>query len=190
MAQKGHIPHNRGLCYEAKLRGDAHYFTGIPCTFGHIAKRYVNSGSCMECVKQRARKKYASYESVKLEEIRKNAKLRSAQWRKNNPEHENTIIVKKRWAQKNPEKESAKAAKRRADRIQRTPPWLTTMHKKEIGMLYWEAAELSKLLGEFYHVDHIEPLRGADVCGLHVPWNLQILTAKENLSKGNRVQRT
>jgi len=56
----------------------------------------------------------------------------------------------------------------------------------QIKNFYIESAELSKLLGVWHEVDHIVPLQGTTVSGLHVPWNLQILTAKENSMKGNR----
>jgi len=54
-----------------------------------------------------------------------------------------------------------------------------------IKHLYIQAKELEKLDGIKRHVDHIIPLQGEYVCGLHIPQNLQILTANENCKKGN-----
>lgn len=75
---------------------------------------------------------------------------------------------------------------RQAKLLQRTPTWLNVDQKKEIQEFYWLAKDLTAVSGETYHVDHIVPLQGENVCGLHVPWNLQILPADINLSKGNR----
>jgi hypothetical protein len=85
------------------------------------------------------------------------------------------------------DKASAKNAKRRAKKLQATPPWLTNSDYIEIEELFICARMFKLYTGEDYHVDHIVPLQGKDVCGLHVPWNLQVLPAKENLSKSNKI---
>jgi hypothetical protein len=82
----------------------------------------------------------------------------------------------------------AKANKRRAAKLQALPKWLTKAEHEEMKELY-EIARMFKLYtGQEYHVDHIVPLQGKNVCGLHVPWNLQVIPASENLSKSNKLQ--
>lgn len=78
--------------------------------------------------------------------------------------------------------ESAKRAIRKAA----APPWLTQAHLAEIEAVYAAAVEKSERTGVLHHVDHIVPIKGKTVCGLHVPWNLQVLSASENAQKGNR----
>jgi hypothetical protein len=88
----------------------------------------------------------------------------------------------------NPAKLNAINAKRRAAKLQATPRWLTDENFKQIEDFYKKARNLKLATGEKYHVDHIIPLQGKNVCGLHVPWNLQVIPAKENLSKSNKLQ--
>jgi len=77
------------------------------------------------------------------------------------------------------------AALRRAAKLQRTPAWLTDKHRKEIAAIYKRAAQITARTGIAHHVDHILPLQGKNISGLHVPSNLQILTETENKTKGN-----
>lgn len=77
---------------------------------------------------------------------------------------------------------------RKAQVKKATPSWLTEDQKKEISRLHWLTRDLEVVTGEKYQVDHIVPLQGKEVCGLHVPWNLQILPSDINLSKGNRFE--
>ena len=86
-----------------------------------------------------------------------------------------------------PGQHNAAGARRRAIKLNATPPWLTRRMKLEIQRVYVAASEMYKRDGVRYQVDHIIPLQGDTVCGLHVPWNLQILTINENASKGNKL---
>ena len=94
----------------------------------------------------------------------------------------------KEWTKKNKDKVCAKLAKRRAAKINRTPGWLTKEDLDKIVSIYIEAGRKTKKTGEEWHVDHIIPLQGENISGLHVPDNLQVIRAKDNLSKNNRYE--
>lgn len=89
------------------------------------------------------------------------------------------------WQRENPSLVNSYNAKRRARKIKATPKWLTTDDIKEMQDIYKKAKEISKKTGVEHQVDHIHPLKGVISLGLHVPWNLQILTKEENCKKSN-----
>ena len=184
----GHTPHNRGLRHEARLRGDSHYFTGEPCKNGHVEKRIVSNGRCMECAR-------LSTESIRIKEtdeqrslrLKKNAK-RASDWRKSNPDHKGTQIAKINWKRENPAKVYASTASRRASKLLRTPKWMDATQKAENDFTY-EYCSALRSIGMDYHVDHVVPLQGKEVSGFHVPWNLQVIHAKDNLRKANNLRK-
>lgn len=77
--------------------------------------------------------------------------------------------------------------KRRVAKLNRLPKWLTDLDKEKISEFYEYAAMLTAVTGIPHEVDHIIPLQGKNVSGLHCPENLQILTRSQNRSKGHRV---
>jgi len=89
------------------------------------------------------------------------------------------------WIKNNPGRVKAHKAKCAQLRKLRVPKWLTKDDHEQIIEIYNQANELKKSTGIIFHVDHIIPLQGETVSGLHVPDNLQILTEHENTSKGN-----
>ena len=118
-------------------------------------------------------------------------------WEKRNPRNNQEYYAlnkdkinksNEKWRLANQDKMNAKEARRRAAKLNATPNWLTKEHFKEIECFYTEAKKLETMDGIKRHVDHIYPLQGENSCGLHVPWNLQILTETDNIKKSNKIE--
>lgn len=92
-----------------------------------------------------------------------------------------------KWKKKNPIQVAVMNAARRAAKLKATPNWLTKDHLKLIEMQYGLAHYMTEVTGMEWQVDHIIPLQGKNVSGLHVPWNLRVITASENCSKKERL---
>lgn len=158
-----------------------------------------------------ARKEYAR------EYAKKNPSTsRVKAWRAANPEkrkeqdrryaekHPDVIIAKSiRWKKANPEKAAelsrqsrlrhkdrvlANKAKYRAGKTNRTPAWLTEIDFERMRNEYKLAVLLTKVTGEPWEVDHIIPLHGNNVSGLHVPSNLRAIKASDNRLKNSKFE--
>lgn len=165
------------------------FYTGELCVKGHVAERLVSSGECIDCKRERERRKYvedgASYKSeyYKANKANKIAQQKQydarrhgekleygRQWRTDNVEQV------KEYRRKNAGLYAFHTACRRKRVNQATPVWAEL---DKIKLLYIEAAKLG------LQVDHIIPIAGKNVCGLHVLANLQLLTEEENRRKKN-----
>lgn len=148
------------------------------------------ASQCKAC-RSSAGKKYRMDNVEKLKAKGKNyytnnrEKLKSyaRSWNENNKERHRECT--KLWRLNNRGRRGAQNAGYRASKLNATPPWLTEEQLNEIKHKYLMREEITRLTGIQYHVDHIHPLKGKNICGLHVPWNLQIITAEENLRKYN-----
>lgn len=176
---------------QAKEQNLLRYFTSKPCKHGHIDERLVSNGTCCECNRKHVNKWQKENPEKALKNYRiwqsKNPNMdivRSRAWYAENKDR--AADVRKAYFQGNPGLRATFSAKARADKLQRTPKWLTKEHKAHIKSHYELAKKCARELGGEWHVDHVVPLRGDTVSGLHVPWNLQVLPKIDNLVKGNR----
>jgi hypothetical protein len=159
MAYKGRQPAERAAAFS---KGGKQYFTGRPCRKGHIAKRHTVNGTCLECLR-----------------IRADANPHWFVW----GEHNNTL---KRQYRKSPEVKATRAAERRARQariLQRTPKWADL---QDIKRFYKRAEQLTRETGQPWHVDHVIPLCGDRVSGLHISENLEVIPGLANIKKGAR----
>lgn len=137
---------------------------------------------------------------------------RAAKWKKDNPDkvvesgrrryvknrkailertnayyHANPESAKARqreWNNRNKDRTCSYVSARRRRIREQCPSWQDPM---DMRSFYLEARKLSKQTGIPHHVDHIHPLKGANFSGLHVPWNLQVIPAEDNLAKSNKL---
>lgn len=142
--------------------------------------------------------KHKQLAAKKIHDSTPEFKAKRLEYLKNNPDKAETNSrwsrtkegkeYKRRWKNENKAKVNASYAKRRAIKLQATPPWVDKDHFNRIEEIYRSAKTLTEFHEEPYHVDHIEPLQGKTSCGLHVYWNLRPLPARENLSKANKLE--
>lgn len=161
---------------DAKVANQQYYFTGKPCKNNHIAKRQTANGTCIECNRVYAMNHYTNNSASRIKLVKN--------YQSKNPDKV------KRWSKQNYINNKAafcnRAMMRHAAKLKRTPMWLSDSDKREIKLIYKIAARVSKETGIVHHVDHEIPLQGEFVSGLHVPGNLQLLTAFDNCSKHNK----
>ena len=186
---KTNLPFKRGDLREDGLVFRA-YRTGRVKKNGEFAEEWLTPAAFKKEKESRNR-----WDAINAERRKENRKRRykvnseqekenNRRWRQANPEKLKKIF--KLWRQNNPNKINSFSAKRRAAKLQRTPLWLTKKQLLEIQSFYTKAKEMESLTGVKHHVDHIVPLQGDNVSGLHVPWNLQVISATENINKGNK----
>lgn len=185
---------------EARALSLTRYYTGVPCKHGHLAERFTKGNSCTACLLRRNQE----YLKKNREKAAEAAKRRSAAWYQNNKERSNKRA--RDWARENKESERARAKKWRAENPELyracQQAWRIKNQsrikaycgeyraKKKQAQPAWVCrktlAEIYLNCPPGYHVDHIIPLKNKNVCGLHVPWNLQYLLPTENQSKKNK----
>lgn len=172
----------------AKSRQDARernldlYLSEHICSSGHIPTiRYTNSKFCKACKCEKSRKVYEEkrHDPGWIEKRNERGRIYNLTpqqiQRKNEASDE--------WRKQNRHLHAARFKRREAAKLCRTPPWVD---HGAIEQVYLRSRELTAATGVGHQVDHIVPLQGRYVSGLHVQSNLQVLTALENKIKGRK----
>jgi hypothetical protein len=163
---------------EALAGGYKRYSTGVACVQGHIADRRALTGECLSC--------RAEYLAKWRTENQARVKQHNAsQYEKHTDKIKKGV---RQWATKNPVKVFTYSRASHTKRRMRLPKWLTADDRWMIEQAYELAALRAKLFGFAWHVDHVIPLQGKLVSGLHTPYNLQVIPGVENVRKSNKFE--
>jgi 5-methylcytosine-specific restriction endonuclease McrA len=178
----------------AKATGAKYYYTGQPCVRGHITLRKTK-GSCVDCMREdwvidnKKRSEKPKSEASKAAGRRYYEKNKEAVKARANARPKDEVNqYRRKHKENNPDYYKSLTSVRKRRHRAATPKWITPEQKLAMRQLYLQAMELTKLTGERYVVDHIVPLISDEVCGLHVPWNLRVITQEENLRKSNKLE--
>ena len=163
---------------EAKALGLTHYFTGKPCKHGHIARRRVNDRNCAGCDKLHK-------DLFRVRHPEQSREIKKAGYYKYRDKH---LAKRKRYVENNRAKVNALAKAYKIRKKNRIPIWVDKEHMWLIKEVYELAQLRSKHFGYSWHVDHIIPLQGELVSGLHVIENLRVIPAVENIKKKNKFE--
>lgn len=143
---------------------------------------------CKECIKLSYLKNHDNEKEKRKQHYREN-KSRYMEWatKARNRRLQKHKEYNKEWRSKNKETLAKYTAKYRAQKKLAYPSWANEFYIEEI---YHLAHLRTKLTGIEWHVDHIIPLQGKNVCGLHVETNLQVIPGKINRQKSNKYVNT
>lgn len=137
-------------------------------------------GYCKQCKCQRDRQ----YDEEHREKINGAARQR----RSAGDSRQSHLAALARYRAKNQSVRTKLQMARKSAKLQRTPKWLSEFDKLKIECLYQLAAMRNRESDQKWHVDHIIPLQGEFVSGLHVPDNLRVILAVDNLRKNNQYE--
>lgn len=194
----GHIDKRRvgdGRCCECHRQRAAARYKANPAPTAAYGKAWAERNPGARTQNSRAwrermradpvkRAAYLEYSAQKRIEHAEKRAAYNAEWYRRNTEHSSERF--KAYYQQNRGRYAAHSKKRQAAQMQRTPGWLATEDFAAMTAVYTEAARLTVETGIRHEVDHVIPLQGKTVSGLHVPANLRIVTRSENRSKGNK----